>query len=84
MKNTTIQVNSKLNYLQSFSDNRSPKCVHATKKPGGVPGCLPRDGVDGCQLMPGDPDGLGPREDELPAIPDAVRHQTFASCWDYT
>lgn len=28
--------------------------------------------------MPGDSDGAGPREDVLPALPDAVWHQTSA------
>lgn len=30
--------------------------------------------------MPGDSDGAGPREDVLPALSDAVRHQTSALC----
>lgn len=34
--------------------------------------------------MPGHPDGPGPRAHELPPLPDAVRDQAPASCWDYT
>lgn len=39
------------------------------------PSQLPCDGADGRQLVPGDSDGAGPREDVLPALPDAVWHQ---------
>lgn len=68
----------------TFADNRSSKCVHAAEEPGGVPGRVPGDGADGRQPLPGDTDGPGPREDELPALPDALRHQAFASRWNYT
>lgn len=34
------------------------------------------DGADGCQPLPGDSDGAGPREAFLPALPDAVWNQT--------
>lgn len=44
------------------------------------PAQLPCDGADGCQLVPGDSDGAGPRKDVLPALSDAVRHQTSALC----
>ena len=37
-----------------------------------------RDGANGCQPVPGDPDGAGPREDVLPALPDALWHQAPA------
>ena len=39
---------------------------------------VPGDGADGRQPVPGDPDGAGPREAVLPALPDAVRHQAPA------
>ena len=34
------------------------------------------DGVDGCQLVSSDPDGVGSRADVVLALPTAVRHQT--------
>lgn len=36
------------------------------------------DGADGREPVPGDPDGAGPREAFLPALPDAVWDQTPA------
>ena len=45
---------------------------------------LPRDGADGCQLVPGDSDGARPRENVLPALPDAVWNQTSALSWHYS
>lgn len=66
-----------------FPDNRSAECIHTTEESGGVPGRVPGDGADGREPVPGDPDGPGPRAHELPALPDAVRHQASASCWDH-
>lgn len=70
--------------MSHFADNRPLERVHAAKKPGRVPGCIFSNGADGRQPLPSDPDGPGPREDELPPLPDAVRHQASSSCWDYT
>lgn len=41
------------------------------------------DGADGCQPLPGDPHGPGPREDVLPALPDPLWHPTPALCWHH-
>ena len=32
------------------------------------------DGAYGCQSVPGNTDGPGPRENVVPAVPDAVWH----------
>ena len=45
---------------------------------------VPSDGADGCQLVPGDSDGAGPRENVLPALPDVVWYQTSALSWHYS
>lgn len=42
------------------------------------------DGADGCQPVPGDSDGAGPRAAFLPALPDAVRDQTSACSWHHS
>ena len=41
------------------------------------------DGADGCQPVPGDPHGPGPRENVLPALPDSLWHQAPALRWDH-
>lgn len=41
------------------------------------------DGADGRKPVPGDPDGAGPREAFVPALPDAVWDQTPARGWHH-
>lgn len=45
---------------------------------------LSSHGADGRQPVPGDSDGARPRENVLPALPDAVRDQTSALSGHYS
>lgn len=55
-------------------DNWTAERVHATEVPRRIPRCVPSHGTNGRQSVPGDPNGPGPRTDELPALSDVVRH----------
>ena len=65
-------------------DHRPAERVHPPEESGGVPRPVHRDGADGRQPLPGDQHGPGPREDVLPALPDALRDQAPASGGNHT
>lgn len=65
-------------------DNRAVKRLYAPEDVRRIPRCLLSDGTDGRQPLPGHPDGLGSREDELSPLPDALRHQTFTLRGNHT
>ncbi|KAM7382058.1 hypothetical protein PAMA_012765 [Pampus argenteus] len=69
---------------QPQEHNRLIKRIHTTEDTGRVSRCVSSDGADGCQPLPGDSDGAGPREAVLPALPDAVWNQTPACCRHHT
>lgn len=66
------------------TDHRTFKRFHSAKIVRGIPRRLSGDGTNGRQFVSGDTNGFGPREDELFAIPDAVRHQTLTFGRNYT
>lgn len=50
-------------------------------------GCLSQvfgHGTNGCQPVPGDTNGAGPRTNVILTLPDVVWHQTPAFRWDHS
>lgn len=66
------------------TDHRAFERVHASKISRRIPRCLLSHGADGREPLSSHTDGLGPREDELPPVPDAVWNKTSTLGWDNT
>jgi hypothetical protein len=77
-------VHIKLVSFLLFTDYWPAECFHTTEISGGISRCVSCYGADGCKPLPGDTDGLGPWEDVIPFVPNAVWHQTSPLSWHHT
>lgn len=65
-----------------FLDNWSSKRIYTAEIVRRISGCVPCNGINGRESVPGDPNGFGSRKNELPTLSDALRHQTSSFGWD--